>query len=158
MYTDHLQLKECDLKADTPSSVDQSPAAIGKGRGKGQRRPRKPKAAAGQVPVNPMALGQSPMGQGQQGMPMQTVPGPSSQMGHMGVYGQGPGGMQQQGQQFGNNPGQQQWYNQQQQQQGYFPPQMSNGECFNRFLKIKVLGEFVKNYKMWQEYSKMFVN
>lgn len=125
----NLQLKECDLKADTPSSVDQSPAAPGKGRGKGQRRPRKPKPPAGQVPVNPMAMGQNPMAQGQPGMGMQGVPGPNAQMGHMGVYGQGPGGMQQpQGQQF-NSAGQQQWYNQQQaQQQGYYQHQMSNGE------------------------------
>lgn len=115
-----VQLKECDLKADTPSSVDQSPAALGKGRGKGQRRPRKPKGgAAGQPQVGAMAPQQ---------VAMQGVP--AAQMGHMGgVYGQG----MQQAQQFGaGNAGQQQqWYGQQQQapQQGYYPPQMANGEC-----------------------------
>lgn len=84
----NLQLKDCELKADTPSSVDQSPrsAALGKGRGKGQRRPRKPKSASGQIPtpggmVQPgmgqMQMGQNPnMGQPQQpnmGMGMQGV-------------------------------------------------------------------------------------
>ncbi|XP_008193999.1 mediator of RNA polymerase II transcription subunit 12 isoform X1 [Tribolium castaneum] len=118
-------LKDCDLKADTPSSVDQSPAAMGKGRGKGQRRPRKPKTVPGQLPVNPMGMNQPQMGQGQ--MPMQ-VPGPNPQMHNMGGYGQGP--MPQQGQQYGNN--QQQWYNQQQQQQGYYPPQMANVNRFER--------------------------
>lgn len=110
--------------------MDQSPAAMGKSRGKGQRRPRKPKPPAGQVPVNPMAMNQNQMGH-QSGMPMQGVPGgPGSQMSHMGVYGQGPASLQQQqGQQFGNTgPGQQQWYSQQQQQTGYYPQQMANGK------------------------------
>lgn len=111
--------------------MDQSPAALGKSRGKGQRRPRKPKPPPGQVQVNPMAINQNPMSH-QPGMSMQGVPGgPGSQISHMGVYGQGPASMQpQQGQQFGNGgPGQQQWYNQQQQPQtGYYPQQMSNGK------------------------------
>lgn len=109
--------------------MDQSPhsGALGKARGKGQRRPRKLKGGPGQVPVPPMSLGQNPMGQGQPGMPgMQGVP-PNPQMSHMTGYGQGPATMQQ-GQQFGGNPTQQQWYNQQQQQpQGYYPQQMANG-------------------------------
>lgn len=83
-----------------------------------------------------MAINQNQMGH-QPGMAMQGVPGgPGSQMSHMGVYGQGPNGMQQQqGQQFGNGgPGQQQWYSQQQQQQaGYYPQQMSNGIVFDIF-------------------------
>ncbi|KAJ8916222.1 hypothetical protein NQ315_016361 [Exocentrus adspersus] len=114
-------LKEIDLKADTPSSVDQSPAGtVGRGRGKG-RKPRKPKAGPGQMHVNPMAMGQSPVGQSNPGMAM-PVQGNNPQMGHgMGGYGQPPG-MQQQGQQYGGNPGQQQWYNQNQNpQQGYYP-------------------------------------
>lgn len=137
-------LKDCDLlKADTPSSVDQSPHSgpLGKGRGKGQgRRPRKMKAAPGQVPVNPIGLGPGaipPVG-GQPGMPgmqpVQTTP----QMTHMpGGYPQNPASMQQQGQQFA---GQQQWYGQQQQAQpqGYYPQQMANGECY--FGAVPVVG------------------
>lgn len=122
MYTVNLQLKDIDLKADTPSSVDQSPAGtVGKGRGKG-RKPRKPKAGPGQMHVNPVGMGQSPLGQGNPGMPM-PVQGNNPQMGHnMGGYGQPPG-IQQQGQQYAGNAGQQQWYNQNQNpQQGYYPP------------------------------------
>jgi mediator of RNA polymerase II transcription subunit 12 len=119
-------LKDCDLKADTPSSVDQSPAAVGKGRGKGQRRPRKPKAVPGQLPVNAMGMNQPQMAQGQPGMSMQ-VPGPNPQMHNMPGYAQGPG-MPQQGQQYANANNQQLWYGQQQQQPGYYPPQMANGE------------------------------
>lgn len=127
VYNVNLQLKDIDLKADTPSSVDQSPAGtVGKGRGKG-RKPRKPKAGPGQMHVNPVAMGQSPLGQGNPGMPM-PVQSNNPQMGHnMGGYGQPPG-MQQQGQQYGANAGQQQWYNQNQNpQQGYYPPMP--GKC-----------------------------
>lgn len=106
--------------------MDQSPAALGKGRGKGQRRQRKLKGNnPGQVPVTPMNMGQNAMGPAQPGMPgMQNVQS-NPQMTHM-AYGQGPAAMQQQNQQF---PGsQQQWYNQQQAQaQGYYPQQMPNG-------------------------------
>lgn len=110
--------------------MDQSPhsAALGKGRGKGQRRPRKAKGAPGQVPVPPMNMGQNTMGPGQPGMPpMQGVQN-NPQMSHMSSYAQGPTSMQQQTPPFGGNPNQQQWYNQQQpQQQGYYPQQMANG-------------------------------
>ncbi|XP_055373234.1 mediator of RNA polymerase II transcription subunit 12 [Condylostylus longicornis] len=46
-----------DMKADTPSSVDQSPSApaTGRGRGKGTRKPRKPKAPK-TPPVNQQHL------------------------------------------------------------------------------------------------------
>lgn len=108
--------------------MDQSPhsAALGKGRGKGQRRPRKIKANPGQVPVAPMNMGQNTIGPAQSGMPgMQNVPN-NPQMTHMGAYPQGPATMQQQNPQFPSN--QQQWYNPQQAQpQGYYPQQMANG-------------------------------
>lgn len=99
--------------------MDQSPAGgVGKGRGKGQRK-RKPKNP-GPMHVNPMAIGQTPLGQGAPGMPM-AVQGGTPQMGHsMGGYGP-TGGMQQQGGQYGANANQQGWYGQQQ-QQGYYPP------------------------------------
>lgn len=102
--------------------MDQSPAGgVGKGRGKGQRKPRKPKAAPGPMHVNPMSMGQSPMGQGTPGLPM-AVQGGNPQMGH-GMAGYGPtGGMQQQAGQYGGNANQQGWYSQQQQQPGYYPP------------------------------------
>lgn len=110
--------------------MDQSPhsAALGKGRGKGQRRPRKIKTTPGQVPVAPMNMGaqNTITGPAQQPMPgMQNVQS-NPQMTHMGAYGQAPAAMQQQNPQFANN--QQQWYNQQQAQpQGYYPQQMPNG-------------------------------
>lgn len=148
-------LKELEMKADTPSSVDQSPhgTTIGK---KGQKRGRtkKSKAAAAAaaaatpptVPV-PNMLGQSPLGQTPppQMSGMQNVSGPTPPLQHMG-YG---GGMQQQPQpqqqfqQANPNQGQQQWYNAQQQQQapqqqpqgGYYPgpQQMPNAAMANRF-------------------------
>lgn len=104
--------------------MDQSPAGgVGKGRGKGQRKPRKPKAP-GPMHVNPMTIGQSPMGQGAPGIPM-AVQGANPQMGH-GMAGYGPtSGMQQQGGQYGANANQPGWYGQQQPQQpqqGYYPP------------------------------------
>ncbi|CAH0557477.1 unnamed protein product [Brassicogethes aeneus] len=119
-------LKESDLKADTPSSVDQSPAGtVGKGRGKG-RKPRTKKTAPGQqMHMNPM-MGQSPLGQAQPGMPGMPMQAGAPAMGHglAGGYGQQPAGMQQ-GQQYGPGSGHQQWYNQnQQQQQQPFYPQM----------------------------------
>lgn len=131
-----------DKPVDTPSSVDhQSPHSgiLSKGRGKGQRRPRKAKSASGQMASAAMAVTQSPMAQTQPGMAMQGVQGPSQQMQHMGQYNQGASGMQQ-GQQFGAAMGQQQWYNQQQQQQqqqqpqqqGYYPQQMPNVNRFER--------------------------
>lgn len=115
--------------------MDQSPrsAALSKGRGKGQRRPRKPKSASGQLPGAPMGMTPSPLSQPQPNIPMQGVQGPSPQVPHMGPYSQPTAGMQQ-GQQFANTPGQQQWYNQQQQQQqaqGYYPQQMTNGEFYS---------------------------
>ncbi|XP_049822887.1 mediator of RNA polymerase II transcription subunit 12 isoform X3 [Aethina tumida] len=118
-------LKESDLKADTPSSVDQSPAAVGKGRGKGQRKPRK-KSGPGQMHMTPM-MNQSPMGGGQ-GQPgagmagmggMQPGANVQSQMGHGGMGGYGQQGMQQ-GQQYPGNQ-HQQWYGQNQQQQQFYP-------------------------------------
>lgn len=101
--------------------MDQSPAGgVGKGRGKGQRKPRKPKAGPGPIHVNPMAMGQSPIGQATPGMQM-AVQGGNPQMGH-GMGGYAPtAGMQQQGGQYGANANQQNWYSQQQ-QQGYYPP------------------------------------
>lgn len=115
-----------DKPADTPTSVEQSPAgAIGKGRGKGQRKPRKPKPVPGPVHVNPMTLGQSPIGQGQPGMQMQ-VQNNNSQLGHnMGGYGQAPG-MQTQGQQYVGNTGQQNWFGQNPQQGYGYPPMPVN--------------------------------
>lgn len=120
------------MKADTPSSVDQSPAGggVGKGRGKGQRKPRKPKAGPGAIHgVNAMAIGQTPMGQGQPPGMQMPVQGGNPQMGHGGMpYGQASGGMQQQGagQQYGGNSGQQNWYGQNAPQQGYYPPMPGN--------------------------------
>ncbi|XP_060517503.1 mediator of RNA polymerase II transcription subunit 12 isoform X2 [Cylas formicarius] len=110
-----------DKPADTPSSVDQSPAALGKGRGKGQRK-RKPKP--GPMHVNPMGMAQNPMGQGNAAMGM-NVQGNNPQMGHnMNAYGQNPA--MQQNQQYGANTGQQ-WYGQNQNpQQGYYPPMQVN--------------------------------
>ncbi|XP_066254151.1 mediator of RNA polymerase II transcription subunit 12 isoform X3 [Euwallacea similis] len=109
---------DSNLKADTPSSVDQSPVALGKGRGSkgGQRKPRKPKQP-GPINVNPLAMGHSPMGQGQPGLGM----GGNPQMHGMGGYGQNPG--MQPSQQYGGNPGQP-WYGQNQnppQGYGYAP-------------------------------------
>lgn len=119
---------ESELKADTPSSVDQSPlGTLGKGRGKGQRRQRKMKGPAGQLPVPALNMSQAPINQNQQGMAsMQGMQTANSQMGHMSGYAQGSTGMQQQpGQQFAaGNQNQQQWYNQQ--QQGFYPQQMNN--------------------------------
>lgn len=128
-----FKLKESDLKADTPSSVDQSPAAVGKGRGKGQRKPRK-KSGPGQMHMTPM-MNQSPMGGGQ-GQPgagmagmggMQPGANVQSQMGHGGMGGYGQQGMQQ-GQQYPGNQ-HQQWYGQNQQQQQQFYPQMPGELC-----------------------------
>ncbi|KAJ8951793.1 hypothetical protein NQ318_019766 [Aromia moschata] len=144
-YTVHPQLKDIDLKADTPSSVDQSPAGVGgvgKGRVKG-RKPRKAKAApaggAQMHGVGAMGVGGPPMGQGGQGMQGVQVQGGAGQMGGhaMGGYGQNPAAaaaaaaaMQQQGQQYGGGGGgaaQQQWYGQgQNPQQGYYPPMPVN--------------------------------
>ncbi|KAF7269352.1 mediator complex subunit kohtalo isoform X2 [Rhynchophorus ferrugineus] len=108
-----------DKPADTPTSVDQSPAAAGKGRGKGQRK-RKPKP--GPMHVNPMSMTQNPMGQTNPGMGM-GVQGTNPQIPHaMGGYGQNPA--IQPSQQYAGNPGQQ-WYNQNQTpQQGYGYPTM----------------------------------
>lgn len=122
-------LKDLDLKADTPSSVDQSPVPMGKVRGKNQRKPRKPKNVPGQVPgVNPMInMNQPAIGQ-PQGIHM-PVPGGNQQMTHNMAYGQS----MQQGQQYAGAPGQQQWYNQQQPPQGgYYPNQMPNVSRFER--------------------------
>lgn len=84
----YKNLQDSNLKADTPSSVDQSPAALGKGRGKGQRK-RKPKP--GPVNVAPLGLAHNPMGQTQPGMGIGVQAG-NPQMGHpMGGYGQNPG-------------------------------------------------------------------
>lgn len=67
--------------------MDQSPAgAVGKGRGKGQRKPRKPKA--GPMHVNPMPIGQNiPLGGQTMAMGVQS----QTQMGH-GMGGYGPQG------------------------------------------------------------------
>jgi hypothetical protein len=123
--------------------VDQSPAAVGKGRGKGQRRPRKPKAVPGQLPVNAMGMNQPQMAQGQPGMSMQ-VPGPNPQMHNMPGYAQGPG-MPQQGQQYANANNQQHWYGQQQQQPGYYPPQMANVNRFERPQQINQSKQALSN-------------
>lgn len=124
------------MKADTPSSVDQSPlGTLGKGRGKGQRRPRKLKGPSGQIPVPALNMGQSPLSQNQQGMAaMQGIQGANSQISHIqSSYPQNPTTMpgQQSGQQFASNQNQQQWYNQ---QQGFYPQQINNGN-----LKFKCL-------------------
>lgn len=81
------------MKADTPSSVDQSPSAVvtGRGRGKGTTRKRKPKNPK-TPPVNAQ---QTP----------QQIPGPQL----------GQGGPQQAGQQQVPNTQQQQQQQQQQQ-------------------------------------------
>uniref|UniRef100_A0AAR5PM52 Mediator complex subunit Med12 domain-containing protein n=1 Tax=Dendroctonus ponderosae TaxID=77166 RepID=A0AAR5PM52_DENPD len=117
---------DSNLKADTPSSVDQSPVALGKGRGKGQRK-RKPKS--GPVTMSPMTMGHNPIGQGPPGMGI-GVQGNNPQMPHgLGAYGPNPG--MQPGQQYGTNPGQQ-WYGQNQSaQQPYGYPPMS-GSRFDR--------------------------
>lgn len=131
-------MKESELKADTPSSVDQSPlGTLGKGRGKGQRRQRKMKGpAAGQLPVSALNIGQTPMAQNQQAGNMggaQGMQGAAAQMGHMSGYAQGSAGMQQQpGQQFAGNQNQQQWYSQQ--QQGFYPQQMNNGKLLSELM------------------------
>lgn len=121
-----------DKPADTPSSVDQSPAAGGRGRGKNKGKRKQPKPGPGPagppMHLNPMGpMGQPQMGQTGPGAPpgMQMPMQPTNpQMGHMGGY--GPAGMQQQpqqNQQYANTPSQQ-WYNNQQQgaQSGYYPP------------------------------------
>ncbi|XP_045472646.1 mediator of RNA polymerase II transcription subunit 12 isoform X2 [Harmonia axyridis] len=120
---------DSNLKADTPSSVDQSPITLGKGRGKGQRKPRKPKNVPGPMQVNPMVgMAQNAMNSQQAGMHV-PVPSGNQQIPHNMGYGQN---MPPQGQQYGGNPNQQQWYNSQQQPQGYYPPQMPNVARFER--------------------------
>lgn len=124
--------------------MDQSPrsAALNKGRGKGQRRPRKSKSASGQIPGGTMGMGQSPLAQTQPGMAMQGVQGPTPQVPHISAYSQAAGAMQQT-QQFSATPSQQQWYNQQQQQQqqqqpqGYYPQQMANS-MHNSFVIVSL--------------------
>ncbi|KAK9891849.1 hypothetical protein WA026_016648 [Henosepilachna vigintioctopunctata] len=118
---------DSNLKADTPSSVDQSPITLGKGRGKGQRKPRKPKSVPGPMQVNPMVVMAQNIPQ-QSGMHV-AVPGGNQQMGHNMGYGQG---MPPQGQQYGGNPNQQQWYNAQQQQPGYYGAQTMQSARFER--------------------------
>ncbi|KAK9882758.1 hypothetical protein WA026_023180 [Henosepilachna vigintioctopunctata] len=118
---------DSNLKADTPSSVDQSPVTLGKGRGKGQRKPRKPKFVPGPMQVNPM-VGMAQNIPQQSGM-HEAVPGGNQQMGHNMGYGQG---MPPQGQQYGGNPNQQQWYKAQQQQPGYYGAQTMQSARFER--------------------------
>lgn len=56
------------MKADTPSSVDQSPSAVvsGRGRGKGTRKPRKPKSKTPPVINSQQTPQQMPQQQQQQ--------------------------------------------------------------------------------------------
>ncbi|XP_055677088.1 mediator of RNA polymerase II transcription subunit 12 isoform X2 [Lutzomyia longipalpis] len=105
-----------DMKADTPSSVDQSPSAMigtnGRVKPKG-RRPRKPKPGPANIPINQPQQPQPPpqqQQQQQQQQPMQTQM-PNNPMNPMQMnmgnqmnpgmqqYQQAPGGM-------GQNPGQ----------------------------------------------------
>lgn len=72
------------MKADTPSSMDQSPSAVvsGRGRGKGTRKPRKPKNAK-TPPVNPQQPPQMTQQVLQQQLQNQQQMHPNHQMGQM---------------------------------------------------------------------------
>lgn len=72
------------MKADTPSSIDQSPSAVvsGRGRGKGTRKPRKPKNAK-TPPVNPQQPPQMNPQQVLQQQLQQQQMHPNHQMGPM---------------------------------------------------------------------------
>ena len=115
------------MKVDTPSSIEQSPRSVGmikNSRGKGQRRPRKPKVLQA-VPPGPSSQGPI-LGPG--GLPVSQVPvlpmqnsGGQVQSSHMGY---GPNSNLNQSLPPFNQGGQQQWF-QQPQSQNFYPQQMN---------------------------------
>lgn len=121
--------KPKDEKADTPSSLDQSPA--GRGKGKGIRRPRKPKQGPNATPPVPSQLQQQLQSPNLNQMAQMQQQGMNpNQMQQQFVQNPGAGNQMMMGQNMQNmnqqmQPQQQQQQQQQQPQQGMNPNQMA---------------------------------